>query len=93
VRWQGAAAGSSHIGRPMTAAFLSWDKDSASECSLMNMRGVSVEVYTLVSFEIVDGVLETGGVMEIAIEGDSWMTPSCRRLDIPRAVNRLCVLH
>jgi hypothetical protein len=37
---------------------------------------VSVEVSVSVSFEIVDGVSETGGVMEIGIEGDSWMTLS-----------------
>jgi len=37
---------------------------------------VSVDVSATVPFEIVEGVPETGGVMETVIEGDSWMIAS-----------------
>ena len=56
----------------------------------------SVEMSASVSFEVVDGVSETGGVMEIIIEGDSWMKPStvggCMSVDTTTICSS-CVNH
>jgi hypothetical protein len=76
------------------AALSSWDEDSAGvpKRTGVAFAEVSVEVSASVSFEIVDVVSGTGGVMEIAIEGESWNDPEfCRRPCIPRALSRLCV--
>ena len=42
----------------------------------MGVALVEVEVSASVSFEIVKGVSEMGGMIDTVIDGDSWITPS-----------------